>query len=94
MEKIIMSDTTNISYTRPASGSFGLVYSIGDNQQVGGGSSVIPTGIKHDQEKPDMSLLSSIAMLKMAEVMTFGKKKYTAHNWRGGFVCRCGSFWA
>lgn len=44
------------------------------------------TGIKHDQEKPDMSLLSPIAMTKMAEVMTFGKKKYSAHNWRGGFV--------
>lgn len=45
-----------------------------------------PTGIKHDQEKPDMSLLSSIALVKMSEVMTFGKKKYSAHNWRGGFL--------
>lgn len=45
-----------------------------------------PTGVKHDQEKPDMSLLSSIAMVKVAEVMTFGKKKYSANNWRGGFV--------
>ena len=44
------------------------------------------TGIKHDQEKPDMSLLSNTALVKIAEVMTFGKKKYTAHNWRGGFV--------
>lgn len=44
------------------------------------------TGIKHDQEKPDMSLISSIALFKMAEVMTFGKKKYSAHNWRGGFA--------
>lgn len=45
-----------------------------------------PTGIKHDQGKPDMSLLSNIALLKVAEVMTFGKKKYSAHNWRGGFI--------
>ena len=45
-----------------------------------------PTGIKHDQEKADMSLLSPIAMLRIAEVMTFGKKKYSAHNWRGGFI--------
>lgn len=45
-----------------------------------------PTGIKHDQEKPDMSLLSNIALVKIAEVMTFGKKKYSAHNWRGGFT--------
>lgn len=44
-----------------------------------------PTGIKHDQEKPDMSLLSSIALLKVAQVMTFGKTKYSANNWRGGF---------
>ncbi len=44
------------------------------------------TGVKHDQNKPDMGLLSSIAMFKMAEVMTFGKRKYSAHNWRGGFV--------
>jgi hypothetical protein len=45
-----------------------------------------PTGIKHDQGKPDMSLLSSVAMVEVARVMTFGKQKYAAHNWRGGFV--------
>jgi hypothetical protein len=45
-----------------------------------------PTGIKHDQDKPDMSLLSNIALIKVAQVMTFGKRKYSAHNWRGGFV--------
>ena len=45
-----------------------------------------PTGIKHDQDKPDMSLLSSTALVKIAEVMTYGKKKYSAHNWRGGFI--------
>lgn len=43
-------------------------------------------GIKHDQEKPDMSLLSSVALVKIAQVMTFGKKKYTANNWRGGIA--------
>jgi hypothetical protein len=43
-----------------------------------------PSGVKYDQEKPDMSLLSSIAIIKIAEVMTHGKKKYSAHNWRGG----------
>jgi hypothetical protein len=43
-------------------------------------------GLKYDQEKPDMSLLSSIAVVKMAEVLTFGKKKYTAHNWRKGII--------
>lgn len=49
-------------------------------QQVIAGS-----GLKHDQGKPDMSLLSGIALLKVAEVMSFGKNKYAAHNWRGGF---------
>jgi Domain of unknown function (DUF5664) len=44
------------------------------------------TGVKHDQDKPDMSLLSGVALMKVAQVMTFGKKKYSAHNWRGGFV--------
>lgn len=46
----------------------------------------VGTGIKHDQDKPDMSLLSSVALTEIANVMTFGKKKYAAHNWRGGFV--------
>lgn len=45
-----------------------------------------PTGIKHDQNKPDMSLISSIAITKIAEVMTYGKIKYSANNWRGGFI--------
>ncbi len=45
-----------------------------------------PTGIKHDQDKADMSLLSSVAILKISQVMTYGKKKYSSHNWRGGFI--------
>lgn len=45
-----------------------------------------PTGVKHDQEKPEMALLSSIGLLKIAEVMTYGKKKYSANNWRGGIA--------
>lgn len=44
------------------------------------------TGVKHDQEKPDMSLLSPIALTEVAKVMTFGKQKYSAHNWRGGIA--------
>ncbi len=44
------------------------------------------TGVKHDQDKPDMSLLSSIALVEVARVMTFGKRKYSANNWRGGFA--------
>lgn len=44
------------------------------------------SGTKYDDNKVDMSLLSSIAITKIAQVMTFGKKKYDAHNWRKGFV--------
>lgn len=42
------------------------------------------TGTKHDGDKVDMSLLSPIAINAIAQVMTFGKKKYDAHNWRKG----------
>lgn len=43
------------------------------------------TGIKHDNDKPDMSLLSPLALIEVSKVMTFGAKKYSANNWRGGF---------
>lgn len=49
-------------------------------------SNAIAHGVKHDGEKPDMSLVSSIAILKVAKVMTFGKRKYTANNWRKGIA--------
>lgn len=45
-----------------------------------------PTGIKHDSEKVRMDLLSPIAMAEIAKVMTFGAKKYSANNWRGGIA--------
>lgn len=41
-------------------------------------------GYKADHDKPDMSLISAVAMKKLAQVLTAGKKKYTAHNWRAG----------
>lgn len=53
---------------------------------TGGPHTQAPAGIKHDSEKPDMSLLSNIALTEIAKVMTFGKNKYSAHNWRKGFV--------
>jgi hypothetical protein len=43
------------------------------------------SGVKHDQEKPDFSLLSPFALEEVAKVMTYGAKKYSANNWRGGF---------
>lgn len=47
-------------------------------------SSQVAGGLKYDNEKPDLALLSPIAIEKIAEVLTFGKKKYAAHNWRKG----------
>lgn len=38
--------------------------------------------IKHDAEKPMMSLLSPFALEEMAKVLTHGAKKYSDHNWR------------
>jgi hypothetical protein len=41
-------------------------------------------GTKYDGEKPDLSLISSIWITGVARVLTFGKRKYDAHNWRKG----------
>lgn len=40
---------------------------------------------KFDGEKPRADLLPSAPLLMIAEVLTFGAKKYAAHNWRAGF---------
>lgn len=41
-------------------------------------------GIKHDQTKEPLSLLSRVWLLGVASVMAFGAKKYKSHNWRAG----------
>lgn len=41
-------------------------------------------GIKHDAEKVRVDLLDPLALEGLAAVLTFGAKKYAAHNWRGG----------
>lgn len=43
-------------------------------------------GLKYDSEKPDYSLLSSQAIDELTKVLTFGKQKYAAHNWRKGIL--------
>ncbi len=43
-----------------------------------------PAGVKYDQTKEPVSLLSRVWLLGVARVMGFGAKKYAAHNWRGG----------
>jgi hypothetical protein len=45
-----------------------------------------PSGVKHDQDKPRMELLDPLALEGLAAVLTFGAKKYAAHNWRGGIA--------
>lgn len=43
-------------------------------------------GIKHDLGKAQMELLSSQWIYGVANVLTFGAKKYAAHNWRKGLA--------
>lgn len=43
-------------------------------------------GKKYDGGKPMVQLLSPTAMIKIAEVMTFGAKKYGSDNWREGIA--------
>jgi hypothetical protein len=45
-----------------------------------------PSGRKDDLGKPRMGLISDFALLQEALVMTFGARKYAAHNWRGGIA--------
>ncbi len=40
--------------------------------------------IKYDQEKVQLELLSSSWLFGVGRVLTFGAKKYAAHNWRKG----------
>lgn len=42
------------------------------------------SGVKYDSDKPNMSLLSSIAITELTKVLDFGAKKYSSHNWRKG----------
>lgn len=46
--------------------------------------STVGGGLRYDDEKPKVDLLSPIAMIGTADVLTFGSKKYDVHNWRKG----------
>ena len=41
-------------------------------------------GLKFDSEKPRISLIPAEAILGLADVLTFGAKKYGDHNWSNG----------
>ena len=43
-------------------------------------------GLKYDEHKPDMSLLSAYAMYELSKVLSFGATKYAPHNWRKGIA--------
>lgn len=43
-------------------------------------------GLKYDQDKSRMDLLDTSFLLGVADVLTFGAKKYAAHNWRKGIA--------
>lgn len=43
-------------------------------------------GVKYDDHKPPMSLLSRVALEAAARVLAFGAKKYDAWNWSNGIA--------
>lgn len=43
-------------------------------------------GIKHDDGKIQLELLSSRWLFGVGSVLTFGARKYAAHNWRKGIA--------
>ncbi len=43
------------------------------------------SGIKHDQSKPDLSMVSLELMEEVAKVRMFGAAKYSRDNWKKGF---------
>jgi hypothetical protein len=43
-------------------------------------------GIKNDQDKNRLDLLSSSWVEGVGQVLTFGARKYSAHNWRSGLA--------
>lgn len=43
-----------------------------------------PGGVKNDQEKIRLELLSTPWLMGVGRVLTFGAQKYDAHNWRKG----------
>lgn len=47
-------------------------------------------GVKFDAGKPEMGLISSEFLVGLAKVLTFGARKYAAHNWRKGLqISKC-----
>ena len=45
-----------------------------------------PAGLKFDSDKPRFDLIDPFFEEGLAQVLTFGAKKYAPHNWRKGIV--------
>jgi hypothetical protein len=43
-------------------------------------------GKKFDEGKPELGLVSKSLIWAVGTILTFGAKKYGAHNWRGGLA--------
>jgi hypothetical protein len=43
------------------------------------------SGTKHDQDKPDLSMISWELVSLLGHVRAFGSKKYSRDNWKKGF---------
>lgn len=43
-------------------------------------------GVKHDNGKPDLSMVSYELVEQIARVREFGAKKYARNNWKKGFA--------
>lgn len=46
--------------------------------------SELKVGMKHDEGKAQLDLLSPSWIAGVGQVLSFGAKKYAAHNWRKG----------
>lgn len=49
-------------------------------------AAIIAGGKKNDTGKPPMALVSSVFIEEIAKVLDFGRVKYSAWNWKEGFV--------
>jgi hypothetical protein len=81
-----MEDCKGPIYSEPSDGTSGLIlrnetHNVDSLFVV---SSKNTEGLKFDSEKPRMDLLDPLFLEAVAEVLTFGAKKYSAHNWRNG----------
>lgn len=57
-----------------------------DDPEYYGAGSTSGEAVKFDAGKPMMGLISSKFLVGLAKVLTFGAKKYAAHNWRKGMA--------